>query len=366
MHVLLLSRYGSLGASTRIRSMQYAKPFGHAGIKVQRQSLISDGMLERKYSHGTYGFAEMLRAYALRMSHMLQRKDFDLLWIEKEALPWLPLWLERALLRGVPYVLDYDDAVFHNYDLHRLSLVRRLYGRRLDGLMAGAALVVAGNSYLAQRARDAGAARVEVVPTVIDLQRYPAAAPHAAAAADGLLRIVWIGSPSTARYLQLLREPLQALAKRHTFMLRVIGGGEVDLPGVQVEVVPWTEGTEVQAISACQVGVMPLADSPWERGKCGYKLIQYMACGLPVVASGVGVNPEIVQSGGNGFLASSPAEWESALAQLLLDAQLRQRLGSAGRQRVQERYCIQQTAPRLAGLLLVAAAQGPRAQGAGQ
>ena len=354
--VLALTKYGRLGASSRMRSLQYAPWFRQAGLEVTAQSLISDELLAARYQHGNYGFS-LLRAYADRLRALMARQQFDLVWIEKEALPWWPLWLELALLRGVPYVLDYDDAIFHNYDQHPNSWVRSVFGRRLDGLMARAALVVGGNNYLAQRARDSGARWVEVLPTVIDLTRYPSKPPDSTTAhmplmaTVGLPRIVWIGSPSTVRYLQLIREPLQALAARQPFVLRVIGGGAVNLPGVQVEVLPWAEATEVESISDCQVGVMPLLDSLWERGKCGYKLIQYMACGLPVVASGVGVNPEIVRNGENGFLADTPPEWVNALGNLLSDSALRMQMGAMGRQRVENEYCIQKTGPRMAQLL---------------
>jgi glycosyltransferase involved in cell wall biosynthesis len=151
--------------------------------------------------------------------------------------------------------------------------------------------------------------------------------------------------------LQLLREPLQALAARQQFVLRVIGGGAVNLPGVAVEVMLWAEATEVENISTCQVGVMPLLDSLWERGKCGYKLIQYMACGLPVVASGVGVNPEIVRNGENGFLANTSQEWVAALEKLLESPSLRRQMGALGRHQVESEYCIQKTGPRIAELL---------------
>jgi len=258
------------------------------------------------------------------------------------------------LLRGVPYALDFDDAVFHNYDLHRLASVRKVFGHRLDGLMDKAALVVAGNCYLAARARAAGAPWVVVLPTVIDLNRYLPLVVKPTVSSSQPLRIVWIGSPSTVRYLQLLQEPLQALAKRLPFVLRVIGGN-FSLPGVQVECLPWAEDTEVAALTECDVGVMPLLDSPWERGKCGYKLIQYMACGLPVVASSVGVNPEIVRNGENGYLASSAEEWVSALEALLQSPSLRAQMGVAGRRRVEEEYCIQKTGPLMAQLLRTAA-----------
>ena len=359
--VLVLTKYDRLGASSRMRSLQYLPWFEQAGLQVTVQPLLSDEFLSHRYQQGTYDVWSLLNAYATRLRALMARRQFDVVWIEKEALPWCPLWLELALLCGVPYVLDYDDAIFHNYDQHANSWVRRLFGRRLDGLMARASLVVGGNHYLAQRARIAGAPWVEVVPTVINLMRYPYALETSATAlaaspfADGLPRIVWIGSPSTVRYLQLIREPLQALAARQPFVLRVIGGGAVDLSGVQVEVVAWVEATEVENISACQVGVMPLLDSVWERGKCGYKLIQYMACGLPVVASAVGVNPEIVHHGENGFVANTADEWVTSLGKLLQSSSLRQQMGAAGRNRVEKEYCIQKTGFRTAQLLRLAA-----------
>jgi glycosyltransferase involved in cell wall biosynthesis len=353
IRILALTKYGSLGASSRLRFLQYLPGLEQAGVTVTVQALLSDAQLQARYRDGGYGPWTLVRAYGDRCRALLRRRRFDVLWIEKEALPWWPLWLESALLRGVPYVLDYDDAVFHAYDRHRNAGVRRLFGRRLDRLMAGAALVLCGNDYLARRARAAGAPRVEILPTVIDLDRYPGASPEPSPPRGDREppRIAWIGSPSTAPYLQILGESLRALAERRPFTLRVIGGGAVDLPGVAVEIIPWTEDTEVARLRSCDVGVMPLLDSPWEQGKCGYKLIQYMACGLPVVASRVGVNPEIVQPGVNGFLAETPAEWQDALERLLADASLRSELGRAGRRRVEQAYCVQQAGPRLAAWL---------------
>lgn len=349
MKILLLTRFGQQGASSRMRSLQYLPWFESADIECVVSPLFDDAMLLRKYQHGSYSLLGLLSAYWRRIHAMMGRHQFDLVRIEKEALPWWPVWLEQLLLHGKPYVLDFDDAIFHNYDLHRSAWVRRVYGRRIDCLMAGACLVVAGNAYLAQRARDAGAPWVVIVPTVIDLDRYTAKSTLTHGGEP--LRIVWVGSPSTVRYLALLREPLAALSQQFAFKFRVIGGGEIDLPDVDVEYMQWTEATEVASIQACDIGVMPLLDSPWERGKCGYKLIQYMACGLPVVASPVGVNGEIVRDGENGFLADSAREWVEALARLLSDAALRQQMGKAGRQRVVEAYSIQQVAPQFLALL---------------
>ena len=349
--VLLLSKYGRLGASTRVRTLQYLTGLEQTGLQISVHSLISDDALFARYQRGRYSVPVLLCAYFERVRKLIGRHNFDVVWIEKESLPWWPLWIERFLLRGVPYVLDYDDADFHNYDLHRWAWVRQIYGRRLDGLMSGATLVVAGNEYLALRARAAGAPRVEVVPTVIDLERYSCIPQRLSPKSFGKPRIVWIGSPCTVHYIQSVRESLAQLAKQAPFVLRVIGGGAIAIPGVQIELVDWAEATEVQEILGCDIGIMPLLNTPWEQGKCGYKLIQYMACGLPTVASNVGVNPEIVQDGMTGFLASTPDDWVSALASLLADGELRHTMGRAGRLRVEEKYCVQQTGPRLANLL---------------
>lgn len=348
MNILVLTRYGRLGASSRLRFLQFLPELEREGLHCTVQAFIDDEMLLTKYRRGTYRPGQLLRAYAARLRQLLRRQRFDLVWIEKEALPWMPAWLERLLLRHTSYVLDYDDAIFHNYDRNAHVLVRMLWAGRIDRLMAGARLVVGGNEYLAARACEAGAPWVEVLPTVIDLERY--AAPSGGSEANPVPRIVWIGSPGTVPYVARLAEPLAALAWRHRFVLRIVGG-QLALPGVDVECLDWTEDSEVARITECEVGIMPLSDSPWERGKCGYKLIQYMACGLPVVASPVGVNRDIVREGESGFLAQEPADWVDRLGRLLDDAQLRHTMGRRGRQRVEQDYCVQQVAPRLIRLL---------------
>ena len=350
LKVLLLTRYGRLGASSRLRMLQFLPFLESKGIVCDVKPLLDDVLLRTKYLEARYRPSQMLGTYVSRLWELIRRNRYNLIWIEKEALPWLPASLERFLLRGIPYVLDFDDALFHHYDLHRSKAVRRLLGHRIDFLMAGARLVIGGNDYLAERARRAGAPWVEVLPTVIDRDRYPL---HRPARQDDVPRIVWIGSPSTIGYLAALGASLAVLAKHVAFTLRVIGS-TLEMPGVDVECVMWTEQSEAAAISECDIGIMPLKDSSWERGKCGYKLIQYMACALPVVASPVGVNTQIVRDGVNGLLAASPEDWVAKLTQLLSDVPMRERMGRAGREFVESEYCLQQIAPRLANLLLKA------------
>jgi len=345
----MLSRYGRLGASSRMRTYQYLPWLEAAGFEITLAPLFSDAYVQG-LQRNTKSPLEALRAYAGRVQALFSSRQFDLLWIEKETLPWLPAWFEKILLSGaVPYVLDYDDAVFHYYDESRNRAVKALLAGKHPELMQGAALVVAGNQYLAEFARQARAPHVEVVPTVIDLARYPVAT-RKGAAGGALPCVGWIGQRATASFLAPYVPLFERLSAQGRARFAAIGIDAQSL-GLPMTSIAWTEQTEVASISSFDIGIMPLLDGSFERGKCGYKLIQYMACGLPVVASPVGVNCQIVEHGVNGFLAETPEQWEQALQTLLADADLRQRMGQAGRKKVEQEYCIQVTGPKMAALL---------------
>ncbi len=145
---------------------------------------------------------------------------------------------------------------------------------------------------------------------------------------------------------------LRVLAENHGVVVRAVGAGrEAERDRFRdLELIEWSEANEVAEVQSFDIGIMPLQDQPFERGKCGYKLIQYMSCGLPVVASPVGVNAEIVREGFNGFLASNEDEWREALTMLITDGVLRDRMGRAGREIVVERYSLVSQAPRLVEL----------------
>lgn len=253
----------------------------------------------------------------------------------------------------MPYVADYDDALFHQYDQHKSWWVRRLLGKKIARVMRGARLVTVGNAYLADYARHAGAKRVEILPTVIDLERY--SRPLGNEISSKAFTIGWIGTPATVKYLHAKAHVLRKVCAGGRGRVLLIGSGLVNFTGLSVELLQWDETTEVDHLKKFDVGIMPLPDEPWERGKCGFKLIQYMACGMPVVASPVGVNSEIIDHGVNGFLADTPDDWERALCSLRDDPGLRERMGMAGRMKVEERYSLQLTGPRLAKLIKSAA-----------
>ena len=358
MDLLCLTRYDRAGASSRYRTYQYLPHLRDAGFNVEEAPLLGHGYVDNLYRGSRQSAIRLLRSALERAWKLRRARKYDIVWIEKELFPWVPDVFEQLLRRfGARMVIDYDDAIFHRYDQHRSALVRRVLGRKIDRVMAAATLVIAGNAYLAERARAAGAAAVEILPTVIDLERYPVHRQRS----SGPLTIGWIGSPSTQRYLLEISGALAAFcAESHARVVAIGPRPDFSVPGVPLEVVPWSEDGEVRAIQQFDIGLMPLPDSPFERGKCGFKLVQYMGCGLPVIASPVGVNREIVKEGATGFLAATEEQWLAALRGLGASEELRRRMGLAGRTEVEGRFSLKVVAPRLVDLLMAVAR--PRAQ----
>lgn len=349
MRILVLTKYGFEAASTRQRFVQYQPALTEAGFELAYAPLFDDVHVRRIVRGRRADWAQTVLAYARRLTRVRDGRDYHLIWVHCELFPYLPGILERLIsLTNVPLVLDYDDAIFHNYDLHRNALVRRLLGRKMRPLISRAAAVVAGNDYLASYARQWNDC-VTIVPTVVDTKAYVPAKRES----ERQITIGWIGSPSTwtayvRPYLSLLRKTCSETGARFL----VVGAGDLAardrFEGMEQRA--WSEAREIADVQEMDIGIMPLPDDAWARGKCGYKLIQYMACGLPVVASPVGVNCDIVSDGDNGFLVNSPEAWSEALVGLLRDPFLRAALGDAGRVRAVRDYSLASQAPRLVDL----------------
>jgi glycosyltransferase involved in cell wall biosynthesis len=348
MRVLALTRYNSQGPSSRVRFYQYIPYLESLGIDLQVSPLLGDEYIRNLFSGKQQSVSSLLLAYGKRVASLLYHRSFDLLWIEKELLPWLPAWVETLWAgREIPWVVDYDDAVIHRYDMNANPLVRTFMGNKFELIMHQATTTVVGNDYLAEQARLAGAGRIEYLPSVVDTTRY-----LLREGTGAQFRIGWIGTPITAPYLGMIREALEEVIKKLGARLVLVGSGDQDpLPGLEKNIIAWNEENEADIIQSFDVGIMPLPDGPFERGKCGYKLLQYMACGIPVIASPVGANTRIVEQGKTGFLASSMEEWKQALLILSRDGNLRNKLGKAGRKKAEQEYSLQVTAPRLFEIL---------------
>jgi glycosyltransferase involved in cell wall biosynthesis len=269
--------------------------------------------------------------------------------LREAALLGPPLFERRLARSGVPLVFDFDDAVFIPYVSHSNGYLSYLkFPGKTRTTCRLAAHVMAGNDYLANYARAVNP-RVTIVPTTIDTEKYTVQ-PRLESENDVPV-IGWSGSYSTAQHLSTLRGALKQLAQRERFRLRVIGAPGYQIEGVDVEALPWRSESEVADLRPFDIGIMPLPDDKWSRGKCGLKALQYMALGVPTICSPVGVNSEIIRDGHNGLLASSDDEWVEKLTRLLRSPEERARLGRAGRQTVEERYSAAVQAPRVLEIL---------------
>ncbi|RYE60089.1 MAG: glycosyltransferase [Oxalobacteraceae bacterium] len=280
-----------------------------------------------------------------------------MVWIHKELFPYTPGWFEALITwMGVPIIYDFDDAIFHNYDLHQRGIVRQLLGRRFETLLKRASAVSCGNDYLHRYASQFCPNSV-VMPTVIDTNTYR----PLLNSVDGDAPIIgWIGSFSTWKYVKPLVPMLESLATNGRARIHIVGAGVPAAEYPAFEMIDWSDATEILEVQRMHIGIMPLTDDPWSRGKCGYKLIQYMACGLPAVASPVGVNADLVRPGVNGMLADTVNSWHDALVQLLDDASLRATFGAAGRARIEQDFSLKTYSPRFIALLNSVAAGRPQ------
>lgn len=334
-----------------MRFFQYLPFFIEAGMEVDVRPFFGTSYLEQLYATERRRIRDVVPRYLKRFGAAIAAGRFSAVWIEKEIFPFLPAGPEKLLgFLRVPYLVDYDDATFHTYDRHDWAVVRKLLGKSLDPLIAGAQCVTVGNSYLGDYARSHGAKRVELIPTVVDIRRYR----EVVEPSSPEFRIGWIGSPVTTKYLYEVREVLKTLSAERPIRLVTIGASPLPDYGVPVEQHAWSENTEAQLLESIHVGIMPLPDAPWERGKCGYKLIQYMASGRPVVASPIGVNRDIVTPS-VGYLADGTDEWVRSLRAFADNLEHRRACGSAGRQLVEREYSLQAVAPRVVAILKEAA-----------
>jgi len=337
--------------SQRYRIEQWEPLLRQNGVEITYAPFESEELHELLYTPGNLGRKLKLVGGAIsrRVGVVRSVTDYDVVYILREAALLGPPLFERWIYRsGVPMVFDFDDAVFVSYRSPSNGYLSYLkFASKTKSICRMAAHVMAGNPYLAEYARQVNP-NVTIVPTTIDTDKYTVRA-HASAA--DVPTIGWTGSFSTVQHLDTLRSALQKLAKQTTFRLRVIGTPNYELEGVKVEAMPWRAATELEDLNAIDIGIMPLPDDAWSKGKCGLKALQFMALGIPTVCSPVGVNTEIIRDGENGFIAGSEDEWLEKLGRLVHSVELRRQLGYAGRRTVETEYSSKVQAPRVFELL---------------
>ncbi|WP_417910627.1 glycosyltransferase family 4 protein [Candidatus Electronema sp. PJ] len=344
--LLGLALYGPLAASTRYRLEQYKTGLAEYGIDLHLQYLLGDEYLRRRVMGTTryLPFGALLQSGSERIALLLRQQHFAGAIVYAELFPFLPGWLERLLL-SKPYLYDFDDAFYLKYRQGKWAILQPLLANKFDTLMAGAAAVTAGSGILADYARTRNR-NTFLLPTVVDTERY-----RSIPRTDNqTFTVGWIGSPTTAPYLAQLSSPLTILGKEAPLRLVVVGGKAPAIPGIIVEEIPWSAQTEITLINSFDVGIMPLTNDAWAKGKCAFKLIQYLACGIPAVASRVGGNLDVLTSD-CGMLVDTLDEWVEALRFFRDKQESRLAMGQAGRARVEQHYSLHRNIPILAEII---------------
>lgn len=346
-----MTRYSRIGASSRLRFLQYRPGLTLNGIDLEVAPFFDGDYLRGRYAGQYPSLARLARYYGRRIKRLAGAGAFDAVWVEKEALPWIPAPLELSLLRGVPLIVDFDDAWHLRYGEASSPLVRVALKQKLEAIARRADVVVVGNPFLERWAEVAGARRVVRIPTVLDLARYSATP----LPAGEPFTIGWIGTPETARYLETIRGALARLLARENTRLLLIGVDRFPLAGPGVELRTWSEDAEESLLRQIHVGIMPLKDGAWERGKSAYKLLQYMAAARPVVASPVGTALRVVEPDVNGVFATTEDDWVRRLELLRRDRAGAAAMGAAARRSVERSYSLALALPHIRDVLLSAA-----------
>lgn len=326
----------------RFRFEQYIPWLQQHGWRCEVSPIVSEADDRFLYKPGHFldKLRFVRRAIARRRKDVARMADFDIVFVCREALMTRSTLFERRFSSGpARLVYDFDDAIW----LHSVSEANRRWGwvkdaGKTERIIAMADLVIAGNRYLADYALRSNQ-RTSIIPTTIDTDEYQPGAPRR----DDTVCIGWSGSITTIQHFQYALPALRAIKEKFgdRVMIRVIGDGNFAEPSLGIKGLPWQKDTELDDLRAIDIGIMPLPDDDWARGKCGLKGLQYMALGIPPVLSPVGVNTEIVQDGVNGFLAAGVEQWVSALSRLIEDADLRRRMGAEARRTVEEKYSVQ-------------------------
>ncbi|HEX8969077.1 MAG TPA: glycosyltransferase [Chloroflexota bacterium] len=352
MKALFFLLDGETNASSRYRVLQYFPYLRQHGIEPFVSRPVPEGVYQRLVEQGEPGLKAKTAFYALflarRLADVLRADRFDVVVIQRDLFPFGPPLLERMLARRNPrLVYDTDDATYLRPGFTPKTPFQRL--RRFDKVaevVSRARWVSVATQPIAAWAR-AYNPNVSVVPMAVDLSEYA----RVRRRSDMRERLVlgWAGTPGGLRYLEGLAPVLRGIATSYPVTIRVISGGyrRVCLPGVPVDARPWRAATAVQDMADFDVGLVPLDDTPFEQAKFPFKLLQYLALGVPSVSARVGLAPSVVAHGQNGLLAASAEEWAAALVTLITNSDTRRRLAEAGRQTVAQRFTVDRVAPLL-------------------
>lgn len=340
--ILIIAPYPHDSApSQRFRFEQYIDLIQNEGYEITMKPFLSEKGWNTLYKEGST-LAKVLTlsgSFLRRWALIFQLSKYDHIFIHREASmigPPVFEWIIAKLLQR-KYIYDFDDAIWlPNYSESNARFQQLKMYKKVNKAMKWADRITAGNTYLEEYARQFNS-NTQVIPTTIDTEHV-----HNL---DGnpkteLPIIGWTGSHTTMQYLESLIPVLDELAQEIKFKFRVISNQAMNIEREYLEFVRWNKETEIEDLAALNIGVMPLVDNDWSRGKCGFKALQYMSLGIPAIVSPVGVNSTIIENAKNGYLCSSSEEWKDKLLDLIQHPEKRTELGQAGRKRVEEAYSV--------------------------
>jgi glycosyltransferase involved in cell wall biosynthesis len=353
---VLVSHPFGLVPGQRFRFEQWLRLLPEGSVRAEVRPVFSAASYETLHEHGrTIRKAGQTAAGLIRrLRDVVFTGRPDVVLLYREAFPLGPPVFEWLVERRIPVVFDFDDAIY----LRNTSEANRIVSRlktptKTEQIVSHSTITTVGNSYLAEYARRFST-HVHVLPTTIDVEGFR---PLRKQSAGNTIRIGWSGSPTTASHLGSIGGALRRVTRELPAQLDIVGAPRFaldDCPNIVTR--PWRRETEVNDVSDFDIGLMPLPDDEWCRGKCGFKALLYMALGVPTIVSPVGVNTQIIEDGVNGLIASTEEEWVEAIKLLANDPELRRHLAAGGRATVVERYSGQQWAPRFLNVLEEAAA----------
>jgi len=348
MKILFIVPYPTLGPSNRFRVEQYLSYLRKEGHTCFLRPFYNEAIYSILHKKGHY-LKKIFMLFFLtlrRIGDLFTANHCDIIFIHREAFPLGGIIFEYFFkVTGRKIIYDFDDSLFlpNTSDQNRFINVFKVTTKtkRIIQMSDG---VIAGNSFLRNYALKYSS-KVYILPTPIDTERY---VPLTNRSYNKRIVIGWIGSSTTLKYLKVLKNVFSELSRSYPNVLFLIVGK--DFKGYEylnIEFKEWSLDSELTFLQSFDIGIMPLTDDYWSRGKCAFKAIQYMSVGIPVVASDVGMNKEVIQNGTNGFLVTSEEEWIDKLKLLIENANLRKEMGIAGRKIVEEKYSLKVNAPKL-------------------
>ena len=356
MKVLFLVPYPSEGASNRIRVEQFIPYLESKGVICRMRPFVNKNFFGILYRPGCYleKMLWFLVCTIYRIFDVMRAFNYDLVFIHREAYPLGGAFFE-SILHGMkkPIVFDFDDAIFlPNTSEHNIYIDRFKNPRKIAKIIKMSAQVMAGNSYLGRYALSYNS-NVTVIPSSVDVEKYH---PPERREERKQLVIGWIGSYTTSKFLYEFEDVFVELSKRYrNIVFKVVGPSFYSHRLKNIVNKPWSLEDEAADLQTFDIGIMPMSDNEWTRGKCGFKALLYMAHAIPVIASPVGVNTTIIKDGVTGYLATDHKDWVEKLSLLIEDGNLRKEIGARGRETVMHRYSLQSSAPLFYNTLIKAA-----------